>query len=248
MTEPRTFGRRRTLPPSDAASASPPPPPTRRRVEAPAPAAVVDDPQDVPEAPAVPVTAGWGGMEAVAAAGSDFAQYLKVEERPTVFKILDDDGPFDSYMSHWVDEIEDGSKSVRCWGPDSGCPLCTVGDKAKKFSACFNVVSLSDPDHPALKIWEAGIRLARQLKEIHENARQGPLDRHNLYFAISKTVKTSKSVEYNLVRIRDDELDFEPLTKTAVAEFAAERQTQPVKEILTADAMAAIVDLVFEQD
>ncbi|WP_328749274.1 MULTISPECIES: hypothetical protein [unclassified Streptomyces] len=192
--------------------------------------------------------AGWDAMDKTASAsGSDM--YLKVTEEATVIKIIGD-GPFDVYNSHWIEEIEDGSKSVRCWGtPD--CPLCVVGDKAKRFSACFDVISLEDPDSPVLKIWEAGIKIARQLKDIATDGKRGPLNRGDLYFTIKKEQK-KKSVEYTLERVKErdlyEEYDVEPLSDEALAAFLAEAHQwgDVVKEKLDEDAMEEVVDLVME--
>ncbi|MET8342432.1 hypothetical protein [Streptomyces microflavus] len=192
--------------------------------------------------------AGWDAMDKTAAAsGGDM--YLKVTEDATVIKICGD-GPFDVYNSHWIDEIEDGSKSVRCWGnPD--CPLCQIGDKAKRFSACFDVISLEDPDTPVLKVWEAGIKIARQLKDIANDAKRGPLNRADLYFTIKKETK-KKSVEYTLERVKErdlyEEYDVEPLTDDALNAFLAEchQWGDVVKEKLDEDAMGEVVDLVME--
>lgn len=192
--------------------------------------------------------AGWDAMEKTASAsGSDM--YLKVNEEATVIKILGD-GPFDVYNSHWIDEIEDGSKSVRCWGtPD--CPLCQIGDKAKRFSACFDVISLEDPATPVLKVWEAGIKVARQLKDIATDSKRGPLNRGDLYFTIKKEQK-KKSVEYTLERVKErdlyEEYDVAPLSEDALAAFLAEAHQwgDVVKDKLDEDAMAEVVDLVME--
>ncbi|MFD9815106.1 hypothetical protein [Streptomyces sp. NPDC059080] len=192
--------------------------------------------------------AGWDAMEKTASAsGSDM--YLKVDDKPMVIKILGD-GPFDVYNSHWIDEIEDGSKSVRCWGT-ADCPLCQIGDKAKRFSACFDVISLEDPDAPTLRVWEAGIKIARQLKDIATDGKRGPLNRADLYFTIKKETK-KKSVEYTLERVKErdlyEEYDVEPLTDEALDAFLVEAHQwgDVVKEKLDEDAMAEVVDLLME--
>ncbi|MFJ4739049.1 hypothetical protein [Streptomyces sp. NPDC088775] len=192
--------------------------------------------------------AGWEAMDKTAAAsGSDM--YLKVTEDATVIKICGD-GPFDVFNSHWIEEIEDGSKSVRCWGtPD--CPLCVIGDKAKRFSACFDVISLEDPSTPALKVWEAGIKVARQLKDIATDTKRGPLNRADLYFTIKKEQK-KKNVEYTLERVKERDLyeehDIEPLSEVALEAFLTEchQWGDKVKETLDEDAMDEVVDLLME--
>ncbi|MEV7902195.1 hypothetical protein [Streptomyces anulatus] len=192
--------------------------------------------------------AGWDDVDKIAsAAGGDF--YLKVSENRTVIKILSD-GPFDVYASHWIDEIEDGSKSIRCWAT-SDCPLCGIGDKAKRFSACFDVVSLEDPDNPTMKVWEAGIKMARQLKDIATDSKRGPLDRPDLYFTIRKETK-KKSVEYTLERVKERDLEEEynvpPLTEPELEEFVSSRHEYGthVKEPLDQEAMDEVVNLLMD--
>ncbi|MEV5265215.1 hypothetical protein [Streptomyces werraensis] len=199
---------------------------------------------------AAPATAaGWDDVDKVAAAAGGGDQYLKVTENRMVIKILSD-GPFDVFSSHWIDEIEDGSKSIRCWGTPA-CPLCQIGDKAKRFSACFDVVSLEDPEYPVLKTWDVGIKIARQLKEIATDDKRGPLNRSDLYFTIRKETK-KKSVEYTLERVKERDLDEEygvqPLDAEALAAFQAEchEYGDRVKEVLDEDAMEDIVRLLMD--
>lgn len=240
MAETRTYGRRRrSLPARSEAPA---------QQAQPAPSRVVTG-RVVSTSSGPTAMAGWDAMDKIAsAAGGDL--YLKVTEERTVIKILAD-GPFDVYASHWIDEIEDGSKSVRCWAtPD--CPLCRIGDKAKRFSACFDVVSLEDPDHPALRVWEAGIKVARQLKDIATDNKRGPLDRADLYFTIRKEQK-KKAVEYTLERVKDRDLEEEygvaPLSQEALAEFVSQRHEfgDTVKETLDEEAMEEIVSLLMDE-
>ncbi|NIY68027.1 hypothetical protein [Streptomyces malaysiensis] len=239
MAETRTYGRRRQLLSKTAEATPATPPATREAVSG----RVVST-----SSGGSTQMAGWDAMDRTASAsGSDM--YLKVTEEAIVIKVLGD-GPFDVYNSHWVDEIEDGSKSVRCWAtPD--CPLCRVGDKAKRFSACFDVVSLEDPDTPVMKVWEAGIKVARQLKDIATDAKRGPLNRDDLYFTIRKEQK-KKSVEYTLERVKErdlyEEYDVEPLGEEILRAFLAEAHEwgAQVKEPLDEDGMNEVVDLLVE--
>jgi hypothetical protein len=197
-------------------------------------------------APAVTDTSGWGGMDkAAAGVGGDL--YLKVEEKDTVIKILDSE-PFDNYVSHWVDEVEDGSKSIRCWA-NADCPLCSIGDKPKKFAACFNVVSLADPKLPVLRVWEAGVKIARLLKEIALDEKKGPLNRADLYFSVKK-VQKNKSVEYVLERIRARDLEEEyampPLSEEVILGFQVDAYKEPVKDTLDAADMGDIVKILLD--
>lgn len=234
MTETRTtYGRRRALP---AAQSETPP------FGEGAPPAVVTG-RVVSTSSATSVS-GWDAMDKVAAASSSDL-FLRVTEDPTVIKVLSD-GPFDVYNNHWIDEIQEGSKSVRCWG-NVECPLCAVGDRPKKFSACFCVISLEDPDNPQMRVWEAGIKIARQLKELGLDPKRGPLNRPDLYFTIRKVVK-AKATEYTMERVKErdlyEEFGIEPLDYNTINQFAEQQLTERVKAELDADAMAEVVDLV----
>lgn len=249
MPESRTYGRRRSLPARPAEESGS----KQGRGDA-APARRDTAPREAISGRVVATgagqtaMAGWDDVDKIASAASgDF--YLKVTENRTVIKILSD-GPFDVYASHWIDEIEDGSKSVRCWA-NSECPLCGIGDKAKRFSACFDVVSMEDPDAPAIKVWEAGIKIARQLKDIATDSKRGPLDRADLYFTIRKETK-KKSVEYTLERVKERDLEEEynvpPLTHEELVEFLSQRHEYGtvVKEPLDQEAMDEVVHLLME--
>lgn len=190
-------------------------------------------------------TAGWAAVDKVSEAMSDYAAFLKITDTPTILKVIDA-APIDVFVCHWVDEIEDGAKSIRCL--EKGCPLCDIGDKAKKFSACFNVISLADPEDAVLKVWECGVKIARQLRDIASDEKRGPLDRADLYFSIYKTQKGQKSVEYHLERVRardlEDEYGIKPLSDAEITQFLSERYTDAVKDTLSVDAMQEIVDMI----
>ncbi|MFE5853231.1 hypothetical protein ACFQ61_08415 [Streptomyces sp. NPDC056500] len=238
MSETRTYGRRRRQLPAEAATAEPASPSTREAITGRVVATGSDGSTQM---------AGWDAVDKTAAAsGADF--YLKISEYPIIIKIVGD-GPFDVYNSHWIEEIEEGSKSVRCVGPAQACALCNIGDKAKRFSACFDVISLEDSATPAMKVWEVGIKLARQLKDIAMDSKRGPLNRPDTYFAIKKEQK-KKNTEYTLERVKErdlyEEYDIEPLTPDVLAGFRAEAHQfgDQVKEVLGAEEMSEVVDLL----
>lgn len=252
----RQFGRRRTL---SAVSSTPPAPAPSERIHKLAALAADEGATDGERANAAArmqvataptsQTAGWDGFDAVAEQMSDFAATLKITEKAQIVKILDAQ-PVDVYVCHWIDEMEEGTKSFRCPGTD--CPLCDIGDKAKKFSACFNVVSLADPKNPLLRIWECGVKVARQLKDIAMDDKRGPLNRPDLYFSVSKTQKTQKSVEYHLERIRardlQDEFGITPLNDTEITRFLAARYTDEIKQILDHEALAEVAAFLVQAD
>ncbi|WP_329272014.1 hypothetical protein [Streptomyces sp. NBC_01451] len=246
MPEARTYGRRRAVPAAKPAAEKPA---RTASSETAVSRREVITGRVVKTGAASTTQAGWDDVDKVASAAGGGDLYLKVNENRMVIKILGD-GPFDVFASHWIDEIEDGSKSIRCWG-NATCPLCQIGDKAKRFSACFDVVSLEDPEVPVMKVWDVGIKIARQLKEIASDDKRGPLNRPDLYFTIRKETK-KKSVEYTLERVKERDLDEEynvaPLGEEELRAFQAEchEYGDKVKEALDEDAMEEIVRLLMD--
>ena len=161
---------------------------------------------------------GWAAAAQVKAAGSAYAQSLKVGEDPVLIKFLEDE-PYASYRSHWVDRS--GQKSFVCIADidPKGCPLCDAHNRpSHKFS--FNVVLLNPEDEPVVKSYDVGTRVIDQLKNFHMDQRQGPLTKH--YWAVSKTGKgTSTSTNHQMVRERDlGDFDVEALSAVDIKSLA----------------------------
>lgn len=103
-----------------------------------------------------------------------------------------------TFMQHWVNRP--GKKSFISIG--EGDPLIAVGSKPdQKFA--FTVLNLSDED-PQLQLMVVGIRLCGQLEKLDSNAKTGPLNRPDLYWAVSKSgTGTKTSYTINPVKERD---------------------------------------------
>src|SRR5580704_7132325 len=95
-----------------------------------------------------------------------------------------EDEPLASWNEHWINEITDGKKSFVCDGED--CPLCAFGLKAT-YRDAWNIVTFDSKGNPSVKYWIASPDPAEKIEEKHANARTSPLDRSDLYFAVSKT-------------------------------------------------------------
>lgn len=162
---------------------------------------VVEDAEDAP-APsgARVIRRGWGAAEAVKHADSPFAQRLRVMDDPIVIKFLEDE-PYASFRQHWVER--QGQKSFTCIADidPKGCPLCDAGSRPSTRFA-FNVVLLSSDSEPSVKSYEVGPRVIDQLKNFHNDPRQGPLSKH--YWAVSRSGKGATSAtNHQLVKERD---------------------------------------------
>lgn len=172
---------------------------------------VVED-DDAPAISAARVIkSGWGAAEAVKHADSPFAQRLRVTEDPIVIKFLEDE-PYASYRQHWIERA--GQKSFTCIADidPKGCPLCDAGLRPSTRFA-FNVVLLSNDSEPSVKSYEVGPRVIDQLKNFHNDPRQGPLSKH--FWAVSRSGKGATSAtNHQLVKERDlEEWNLDPITE-----------------------------------
>lgn len=159
-----------------------------------------DEAEERPASAARVIRRGWGAAESVKNADSPYAQRLRVLEDPIVIKFLEDE-PYASYRQHWVERS--GQKSFTCIADidPKGCPLCDAGSRpSTRFS--FNVVLLSNDSEPTIKSYEVGPRVIDQLKNFHNDPRQGPLSKH--YWAVSRSGKGATSAtNHQLVKERD---------------------------------------------
>lgn len=174
------------------------------------------DPRIVASAARV-IRRGWGAAESVKNADSPYAQRLRVTEDPIVIKFLEDE-PYASYRQHWIERS--GQKSFTCIADidPKGCPLCDAGSRpSTRFS--FNVVLLSSDSEPSIKSYEVGPRVIDQLKNFHNDPRQGPLSKH--YWAVSRSGKGATSAtNHQLVKERDlEEWELPSLAGDDIARF-----------------------------
>jgi hypothetical protein len=181
---------------------------------------VTDDEEEAeteerPASAARVIRRGWGAAESVKNADSPYAQRLRVMEDPIVIKFLEDE-PYASYRQHWIERS--GQKSFTCIADidPKGCPLCDAGSRAAtRFS--FNVVLLSSDSDASVKSYEVGPRVIDQLKNFHNDPRQGPLSKH--YWAVSRSGKGATSAtNHQLVKERDlEEWDLPVLSSDDIA-------------------------------
>lgn len=196
---------------------------------------VVEDEETEEEAEERPASAsrvirrGWGAAESVKNADSPYAQRLRVMEEPIIIKFLEDE-PYASYRQHWVERS--GQKSFTCIADidPKGCPLCDAGSRPSTRFA-FNVVLLSSDSEPTIKSYEVGPRVIDQLKNFHNDPRQGPLSKH--FWAVSRSGKGATSAtNHQLVKERDlEEWNIEPLTPEDIRSFKGKAYTPEIIQI-----------------
>jgi hypothetical protein len=173
---------------------------------------VTDDDEDGGEA----IRGGWGASQETIDSTSQYAQAFKPETKSQVIKLLEG-RPYASFRRHWIDRVGIGKRAYVCLqsvGKD--CPLCNVGDKPGAVTA-FNIAVLSDDGVPALKSWDCGVKLTKQLETFHKDPKIGPLEKRTLYFLVSKTEATQRqqvTTMVNPVRERDllEDYGVPPLT------------------------------------
>jgi len=172
---------------------------------------------------------GWGAADSVKNADSPYAQRLRVMEDPIIIKFLEDE-PYASYRQHWVERS--GQKSFTCIADidPKGCPLCDAGSRPSTRFA-FNVVLLSSDSEPSVKSYEVGPRVIDQLKNFHNDPRQGPLSKH--FWAVSRSGKGATSAtNHQLVKERDlEEWSIEPLTPEDIRSSKGKAYTPDIIQI-----------------
>jgi len=166
-------------------------------------------PEDEDEVPAHSsvIQKGWeAAKKAANKPTKTFATDFKFDEDVQLIKFISDE-PL-AFMQHWVNRP--GKKSFISIG--EGDPLIAVGSKPDpKFA--FTVVNLSDED-PQVQLMVVGVRLCGQLEKLASNTKTGPLNRPDLYWAVSKSGQGTKT-SYSLVPVKErdlaEEWDIDPV-------------------------------------
>lgn len=193
------------------------------------------------------VRGGWDGYRQTKAKSGYGAEFLRLEDtgEATLIRFLES-APFASFRQHWIDR-QSGKRSWVCIEDD--CPLCDAGD-TPGFRIAFNVLVLSD-GKPLNKVWEVGPRLAEQLEAKAKDKRTGPLDRSDIYWAVSRTGKKSKTA-YSIdpVKERDLEADWElePLTDTIIKRYQVKMFDAKVIKVPTKKQLKELAAELLDED
>lgn len=149
---------------------------------------------------------GWEQHETKREGGS-YERY-SVEEGTTdnLIKFVEN-GYFTSFLRHWVNKVP-----YVCYG--EGCPLCARGVKAQPVYM-FNVIDMTGAKEPELVVWEASANPFKAIKERAEDSKYNPINKPELYFAVSKKKQANGFTDYSLTpaKTRDLKEDYsvEPL-------------------------------------
>ena len=156
-----------------------------------------EDENETPERSSV-IQTGWAAAKkAVEKSNQKFATDFRFDEDVQLIKFIA--GEPMTFMQHWINRP--GKKSFISIG--EGDPLIEVGSKPdQKFA--FTVLNLSDED-PQLQLMVVGVRLCGQLEKLASNPKTGPLDRPDMYWAVSKS-GTGTKTSYSLMPVKERDL------------------------------------------
>jgi hypothetical protein len=158
---------------------------------------IEEDENEVPAHSSV-IQTGWAAAKkATAKSTKTFATDFRFDEDVQLIKFISDEPMV--FMQHWISRP--GKKSFISIGEDD--PLIAVGSKPdQKFA--FTVLNLSDED-PQVQLMTIGVRLCGQLEKLASNPKTGPLNRPDLYWAVSKTGQGTKTA-YSIVPVKERDL------------------------------------------
>lgn len=202
-----------------------------------------DDAFDSPfSAPAQEDEGGWGAFNKIKSSG--FLDRFTPTNEIKLIKLLDD-APVKAYRQHWVNNSPLAKKSFVCEGRGN-CPLCDkVGDKPQ-VRVLFNVVDLSG-NAPEVKTWTVGSMLTEILSNMAQNKATSPLNRTDLYWAVSSSGGGTKGkISYNVnpVKARDlvEDYQTEPLTAKQLESFVEVRADASSVRRSTQDELNQVAD------
>ena len=150
---------------------------------------------------------GWdAARKSAAKSNKGFTTDFRFDENVQLVKFISS-SPL-SFMQHWVNRP--GKKSFVALGEND--PLTEVGSVPSQKYA-FTVLNLSDED-PQLQLMVVGSRLFNQLDKLASDKKTGPLNRPDIYFAVSKSGTGTKTI-YSAIPVKErdlvDDWDIDPV-------------------------------------
>ena len=149
---------------------------------------------------------GWAAAKSASTKESKFATDFRFDEDVQLVKFISDQPLV--FKQHWVNRT--GKKSFIALGDTD--PLTEVGSiPSQKFA--FTVLNLSD-EEPQLQLMIVGKRLCSQLEKFASDKKTGPLNRPDVYYAVSKSGTGTKTTHTAIpVKERDlaEEWDLDPV-------------------------------------
>lgn len=186
-----------------------------------------DDDEDARPARSSSLQSGWeAALNASKADSKKYTNEFRFSDEQQLVKFISSE-PFAVFGQHWIER--QGKRSFVCLAEDpQGCPLCDKGDTPRT-KVAFSIVNLS-AEEPVVEMLLTSPTLTRQLANLAEDPKTGPLDR--IYYALSRSGTGPKTVyQVTPVKPRDLEEDwsvsqseieslvdtFEPLTAQVIS-------------------------------
>jgi hypothetical protein len=167
----------------------------------------------------------------------DKIKRFSVDEGEEVLMHFVEDSPFVSYWQHWINK-----KPSTCL--IDNCPLCNIGDTPKPVE-CFNVIRMGE-NGPELFAWQMSAEPTKKVKARAENKRTAPLNKIDLYFAVSKKKASTGFFEYSVDPVKADELKdewgVEILTDESLAELAKDAYTADIAQVQARHELQELAD------
>lgn len=202
-------------------------------------------------------SSGWGAYDDKRRNTSSFNEKFSVNDGDEhLIKFLDAE-PIVVYLQHWVDEVPKGTrKSYVCQESfDLDCPLCALGFKPTT-QTLFNVLDLGKPEgkksKPEVKVWHiTSVTVSDQIKKLSEARRNQPINREDLYWAVSPEKKNRKTT-WTIDPIKAEDIgeagwDIEPFTQKELDTWAEDGITE-LKEFAQVDTVESLEELIEEHD
>jgi hypothetical protein len=192
---------------------------------------------------------GWSSDRRPKSSGGDKIPLFKVPDdgEEVLIKFLDE-VPFAPVFQHWI-MVDTQRRAYTCIyeeDEDTGkvlvnCPLCDRGDRAKA-SDWFNVVELGD--NPELKVWKASGDPSQAIKDKAEIKRYSPINRDELYWAISKKKAANGFNTYSVDAVKEAELvvdwGVQYLTPERISKFNKEKYDSSIVRMATPSELSEI--------
>jgi hypothetical protein len=177
---------------------------------------------------------GWAVGKRSSSSNFEKVNVFKVEKADTevLIKFLEPYS-FAPIFQHWL--LGENGKRIAVTCIVKECPLCARGDRPKSCDY-MNVIDMSDPANPELKLWYASPSPAAAIKQRADNKRTSPINRDDLYFVVYKVEGKNSIPEYHLDPVREDELgdwNAKPLTEEQIKAFDEKKYTASVVQVKT---------------
>jgi hypothetical protein len=152
------------------------------------------------------VKKGIAGIDEVQKSGGSGIVRLTLSEEPELIKILAGAEDVFTFRQHWVPQGGGGGdRPYTCIGKAKGCPLCELGDYAGQVIV-LNVLHLSNPEEPDIKILQLGIKAWKSLEGVAKSKKTGKVDIEKGYYTVTKTGKKQQT-QTNFRPINEDDIE-----------------------------------------